>query len=84
MTTLDRPLPSPPVNRNTLIAASVVLFHVAALWALQAGLLRRAVDSRASKAKAGGNVPSTRLAKVERKMAFAAADSILPKATSAA
>jgi protein TonB len=44
MTTLDRPLPAPLVNRNTLIAASVVLFHVAALWALQAGLLRRAVE----------------------------------------
>ena len=44
MTTLDRPLPAPPVNRNTLIAASVVLFHVAALWALQTGLLRRAVE----------------------------------------
>ena len=31
-------------RRNTLIAASVVLFHVAALWALQTGLLRRAVE----------------------------------------
>ena len=32
------------MNRNALIAASVVLFHVAALWALQTGLLRRAVE----------------------------------------
>ena len=28
-------------HRNALIAASVVLFHVGALWALQSGLLRR-------------------------------------------
>lgn len=32
------------VNRNVLIAASVVLFHAAALWALQTGLLRRAAE----------------------------------------
>ncbi len=44
MTTLDLPLPARPVNRNAIIAASVVLFHVAALWALQTGLLRRAVE----------------------------------------
>ena len=31
-------------NRNVFIAGSVVLFHVAALWALQTGLLRRAVE----------------------------------------
>lgn len=31
-------------HRNALIAASVVLFHVAALWALQSGLLRRVVE----------------------------------------
>lgn len=31
-------------RRNTLIAASVVLFHVAALWALQTGLLRQAIE----------------------------------------
>jgi protein TonB len=40
---------SPPasafgVSRNVLIAGSVVLFHVAALWALQSGLLRRAAE----------------------------------------
>ena len=28
-------------NRNTLIAASVVVFHVGALWVLQSGLLQR-------------------------------------------
>jgi protein TonB len=31
-------------RRNIFIAAGVVLFHVAALWALQTGLLRRAVE----------------------------------------
>ncbi len=39
---------APPLRslqfRNTLIAASVLVFHVAALWALQTGLLRRAVE----------------------------------------
>lgn len=34
----------PQINRNVVIAGSVVLFHVAALWALQTGLLRRAVE----------------------------------------
>jgi periplasmic protein TonB len=32
------------LNRNLAIAGSVVLFHFAALWALQTGLLRRAVE----------------------------------------
>lgn len=32
------------MNRNVVIAGSVVVFHVAALWALQTGLLRRAVE----------------------------------------
>lgn len=31
-------------GRNALIAGGVVLLHVAALWALQSGLLRRAVE----------------------------------------
>jgi protein TonB len=31
-------------QRNVAVAASVVLFHLAALWALQSGLLRRAVE----------------------------------------
>jgi periplasmic protein TonB len=34
----------PRLNRNIAIAGSVVLFHVAALWALQTGLLRRTVE----------------------------------------
>ncbi len=33
-----------PQHRNAVIAASVVLFHVGALWALQSGLLRRVVE----------------------------------------
>lgn len=39
--------PSAAVNttrRNMLIASGVVLFHVAALWALQSGLVRRTVE----------------------------------------
>jgi protein TonB len=32
------------LSRNSAIAGSVVLFHVAALWALQTGLLRKAVE----------------------------------------
>ena len=32
------------LSRNTIIAASVVLFHLAALWALQAGLLHQAAE----------------------------------------
>ncbi|SEA48065.1 energy transducer TonB [Variovorax sp. YR216] len=32
------------LSRNVVIAGSVVLFHVAALWALQSGLLRRAAE----------------------------------------
>src|SRR5437764_321161 len=31
-------------RRNVAIAGGVVLFHAAALWALQTGLLRRAVE----------------------------------------
>ena len=40
-------LPHPPaayMNRRLLIATSVVLLHVAVLWALQSGLMRRAVE----------------------------------------
>ncbi len=32
------------MNRNVVIAGGVVLFHAALLWALQTGLLRRAVE----------------------------------------
>ncbi len=39
---------SPPtalgLSRNAVIAGSVVLFHVAALWALQSGLIRKAAE----------------------------------------
>ena len=31
-------------GRNVVISGSVLLFHLAALWALQTGLLRRAVE----------------------------------------
>jgi protein TonB len=36
--------PSSPSRRNLAVAGGVVLFHVAALWALQSGLVRRAVE----------------------------------------
>ena len=36
--------PMPQSPRNALIAGGVVLLHVAALWALQSGLLRRAAE----------------------------------------
>src|SRR6185369_7497415 len=35
---------APASLRNTFIVGSVMLFHVGALWALQTGLLRRAVE----------------------------------------
>jgi protein TonB len=47
---MGAPLPPPFLNtfkgmsRNTVIATCVVLFHVFALWALQSGLLRRAIE----------------------------------------
>lgn len=34
-----------PLNRNIVIATSVVVFHVAVIWTLQSGLLRRAVET---------------------------------------
>jgi protein TonB len=41
----DSTVPAASVlNRQLVIGGSVVLFHVAALWALQSGLLRRAVE----------------------------------------
>jgi protein TonB len=36
--------PSRGPSRNVVIAGSVVLFHVALLWAIQSGLVRRAVE----------------------------------------
>ncbi|MBX9612613.1 MAG: energy transducer TonB [Burkholderiales bacterium] len=44
MTLTSPSAPMPGLNRNFVIASSVVVFHVAALWALQNGLLRRAVE----------------------------------------
>lgn len=38
------PAAVPPISRNALIAGGVIVFHLAALWALQTGLLRRAVE----------------------------------------
>jgi protein TonB len=41
---MSEPAVSSTSRRNVAIATGVVLFHVAALWALQTGLLRRAVE----------------------------------------
>ena len=38
------PLFKRPLSRNALIVASVLLFHGAALWALQTGLIQRVVE----------------------------------------
>lgn len=40
----DRFSSPPGISRNAVIAGSVVLFHIAALWALQTGLIRRAAE----------------------------------------
>ena len=42
---MTTPPPTPAMNRNALIAAGVVLLHLGALWALQTGLLRRALET---------------------------------------
>jgi protein TonB len=44
MTTFPASRDRPPVSRNVLIAGTVVLLHVGGLYALQTGLLRRAVE----------------------------------------
>lgn len=44
MSTYERFEQPQGLSRNALIAISVVLLHVVALWALQTGLLRRAVE----------------------------------------
>ena len=42
---MPMPMPRiPAISRNMVIAVGVLLFHAAALWALQAGLLRRAAE----------------------------------------
>lgn len=38
------PVPVSRPSRNVVIAGSVVLFHLAALWALQSGLVRRVAE----------------------------------------
>lgn len=40
----SKALVMPRISRNAAIAGGVVAFHVAMLWALQTGLLRRAVE----------------------------------------
>ena len=40
----DRFAPSGGVSRNAVIAGSVIALHVAGIWALQSGLLRRAAE----------------------------------------
>ncbi|MCE1250457.1 MAG: energy transducer TonB, partial [Comamonadaceae bacterium] len=42
MSSSDRFAPATGLSRNAVIALSVVVLHVLALWALQSGLLRRA------------------------------------------
>ena len=44
MSQFDRYGPSGGVSRNAVIAGSVVALHVAGLWALQSGLLRKAAE----------------------------------------
>nr|WP_144299101.1 energy transducer TonB [Variovorax paradoxus] len=47
MIVTDRFAPPPSVfglSRNVVIASGVIVFHAAALWALQSGLLRRAAE----------------------------------------
>ena len=44
MTSLPLTASPPFPNRNVVVVGSVLLFHAAALWALQTGLLRRAVE----------------------------------------
>ncbi len=44
--TLAQPIPGMRgMSRNTAVVASVLIFHVMALWALQSGLLRKAVET---------------------------------------
>lgn len=44
MSQADRFAPAGGLSRNAVIVGSVVVLHVAGLWALQSGLLRRAVE----------------------------------------
>lgn len=40
----EHPHPIDGMSRNVVITLGVVVFHIAALWAMQTGLLRRAVE----------------------------------------
>lgn len=42
---LPRPYARPAMSRNTTIVISVIALHVAVLWAMQVGLLRRVVEA---------------------------------------
>ena len=44
MTTFEEDPPAPMLSRNVIVTISVIAFHVIALWLLQTGLLRRAVE----------------------------------------
>ncbi|WP_198972936.1 energy transducer TonB [Xylophilus sp. ASV27] len=44
MTASQRYAPAPRISRNAAIVGGVVLFHVAVLWAIQSGLVQRAID----------------------------------------
>ncbi|WP_200844039.1 hypothetical protein, partial [Pantoea sp. 18069] len=44
MSQSDRFSSSGGMSRNAVIASSVVLLHVAGIWALQSGLMRKAVE----------------------------------------
>ncbi len=44
LTDIPAPAPAPRISRNAAIAGGVVAFHVIVIWAMQTGLLRRAVE----------------------------------------
>jgi periplasmic protein TonB len=44
MTAFEENPPAPMLSRNVVVTISVIAFHVIALWLLQTGLLRRAVE----------------------------------------
>ncbi len=44
MTALEEDPPPPVLSRDVIVTVSVIAFHVLALWLLQTGLLRRAVE----------------------------------------
>lgn len=44
MVSTDRFAPPPGLSRTAIIVLSVITLHIAALWALQSGLLRRAAE----------------------------------------